>query len=188
MTLALEGLRILDLTRVLAGPYATMILADLGAEVIKLEMPGTGDDSRAFPPHVNGESAYFMSLNRNKRSIAINLKRRRGRDIFRRLAADADVVLEGFRPGVTQRLGIDYDHLREINPRPRPCASRPDTVSGIDSATPALPPLSPAVCSTAKASPNRSSTCCGNSRASTWCCTTVPRSVLCSTMPASAIS
>ena len=69
MTLALEGIRILDLTRVLAGPYATMILADLGAEVIKLEMPGHGDDARAFPPHVAGESAYFMSLNRNKRSM-----------------------------------------------------------------------------------------------------------------------
>lgn len=117
MALALEGLRILDLTRVLAGPYATMILADLGAEVIKLEMPGTGDDSRAFPPHINGESAYFMSLNRNKQSMTLNLKSKMGTEIFLKLAMKVDVIIENFRPGTMERLGLGYDLLKQINPR-----------------------------------------------------------------------
>ncbi|MCA9952757.1 MAG: CoA transferase [Anaerolineales bacterium] len=116
MTLALEGIRILDLTRVLAGPYATMILADLGAEVIKLEMPGHGDDARAFPPHVAGESAYFMSLNRNKRSMTLNLKQEAGKQLFRDLIKKVDVVVENFRPGTMKRLGLDYDSLKTINP------------------------------------------------------------------------
>ncbi len=83
MTLPLEGLIVLDLTRVLVGPYATMILADMGADVIKIEMPGTGDDARAYPPHVNGESAYFMSLNRNKRGMTLNLKSEAGKEVLR---------------------------------------------------------------------------------------------------------
>ena len=87
MTLPLEGLIVLDLTRVLVGPYATMILADLGADVIKIEMPGTGDDARAYPPHVNGESAYFMSLNRNKRGMTLNLKSETGKASFAGLGA-----------------------------------------------------------------------------------------------------
>jgi CoA:oxalate CoA-transferase len=116
MTLALEGLRVLDLTRVLAGPYTTMILADLGAEVIKLEIPGTGDDSRTFPPHVNGESAYFMSLNRNKRSLTLNLKSEKGKDIFLDMVRKIDVLVENFRPGTMERLGLGYDMLRQENP------------------------------------------------------------------------
>ncbi len=117
MTLALEGIRILDLTRVLAGPYATMILADLGAEVIKLELPGRGDDARAFPPYVAGESAYFMSLNRNKRSMTLNLKQEAGKQLFRDLIKKVDVVVENFRPGAMKRLGLGYETLKEINPR-----------------------------------------------------------------------
>ncbi len=115
--MALEGLRILDLSRVLAGPYATMILADLGADVIKIEMPGTGDDSRNFGPYLHGESAYFMSLNRNKRSVTLNLKSPRGKQIIRELAAQVDVVIENFRPGTLEKLGLGYETLREINPR-----------------------------------------------------------------------
>jgi CoA:oxalate CoA-transferase len=116
MTTALEGLRVLDLTRVLVGPYATMILADLGAEVIKIEMPGIGDDARHYPPHIKGESAYFMSLNRNKRSMTLNLKDGQGKAIFRELITEFDVLVENFRPGTMERLGLGYDSLRQINP------------------------------------------------------------------------
>jgi CoA:oxalate CoA-transferase len=117
MALALEGLRILDLTRVLVGPYATMVLADLGADVIKLEMPVTGDDSRAYPPHVNGESAYFMSLNRNKRSMTLNLKSAKGKEIFLDMIKKVDVIVENFRPGTMERLGLGYEDLIKENPR-----------------------------------------------------------------------
>ena len=114
---ALQGIRILDLTRVLAGPYCSMILADMGAEVIKIEVPGRGDDSRHFGPHVQGESAYFMSLNRNKKSITLNLKQEAARDIFLSLVETADVVLENYRPGTMEKLGLGYDVLRRTNPR-----------------------------------------------------------------------
>ena len=117
MALALEGLRVLDLTRVLAGPYAAMVLADLGADVVKIEIPVKGDDSRAYPPYVHGESAYFMSLNRNKRSLTLDLKNRAGRDVFLDLARRADVLLENYRPGTMARLGLDYEALRAENPR-----------------------------------------------------------------------
>ena len=117
MALALEGLRVLDLTRVLVGPYATMVLADLGADVIKLEMPVTGDDSRAYPPHVNGESAYFMSLNRNKRSMTLNLKSAKGKEIFLDMIKKFDVIVENFRPGTMERLGLGYEDLKKENPR-----------------------------------------------------------------------
>lgn len=117
MTLPLEGLIVLDLTRVLVGPYATMILADLGADVIKIEMPGTGDDARAYPPHVNGESAYFMSLNRNKRGMTLNLKSEAGKEVFRDMVRKADILVENFRPGTMEKLGLAYETLREINPR-----------------------------------------------------------------------
>ncbi|MBE2224827.1 MAG: CoA transferase, partial [Anaerolineae bacterium] len=116
MTLPLEGLIVLDLTRVLVGPYATMILADLGADVIKIEMPGTGDDARAYPPHVNGESAYFMSLNRNKRGMTLNLKSEAGKEVFRDMVRKADILVENFRPGTMEKLGLAYETLREINP------------------------------------------------------------------------
>lgn len=117
MTLPLAGLIVLDLTRVLVGPYATMILADLGADVIKIEMPGTGDDARAYPPHVNGESAYFMSLNRNKRGMTLNLKSEAGKEVFRDMVRKADILVENFRPGTMEKLGLAYETLREINPR-----------------------------------------------------------------------
>lgn len=112
----LAGLRVLDLTWFLAGPYATLILADLGAEVIKLEAEA-GDASRAIPPHFHrGESAYFMSVNRGKRSVVLDLKQEQGRAVLFDLARRSDVLLESFRPGVTQRLGIDYAALAACNP------------------------------------------------------------------------
>ncbi|MCD6152627.1 MAG: CoA transferase [Syntrophobacterales bacterium] len=114
---ALSGLRILDLSRLLPGPYCTMMLADLGAEVIKVEEPGKGDYLRDFPPKLKQESAFFLSVNRNKKSITLNLKSDRGREIFLGLVKKADVVLEGFRPGVMDKLGLGYDVLREINPQ-----------------------------------------------------------------------
>jgi len=108
----LDGLTILDFTRVLAGPYCTMQLADLGARVIKIEQPGRGDDTRAWgPPFVGGESAYFLSINRNKESVALDLKHSRARGILDSLVARADVVVENFRPGTMERLGLGYDTL-----------------------------------------------------------------------------
>jgi len=115
--MVLSDIKVLDLTRVLAGPYATMILADLGAEIIKVEQPGTGDDSRAYGPYKNGESAYFMSLNRNKQSMTLNLKTPEGKQILKDLVKKVDVLVENFRPGAMQRLGLGYDVLKEINPR-----------------------------------------------------------------------
>ncbi|MFN2278652.1 MAG: CaiB/BaiF CoA transferase family protein [Candidatus Promineifilaceae bacterium] len=115
MTSSLAGLRVLDLTRVLVGPYTTMILADLGAEVIKVEFPGIGDDARHYPPHVNGESAYFMSLNRNKRSMTLNLKSEAGKLVFLDLVQKVDVLVENFRPGTMERLGLGYETLKEHN-------------------------------------------------------------------------
>ncbi|WP_336492609.1 CaiB/BaiF CoA transferase family protein [Methylobacterium nigriterrae] len=113
---ALSGLRVIDLTRVLAGPFCTMMLADMGAEIIKLEQPTLGDDSRHFAPFLNGESAYYMNLNRNKKGITLNLKGK-GRDIFLDLVKTADVVVENYRPGTMDRLGLGYEILKEVNPR-----------------------------------------------------------------------
>ncbi len=113
----LEGLKILDLTRVLAGPYCTMLLGDLGAEIIKVEAPVKGDDSRQFGPYQNGESAYFMSLNRNKKSITLNLKKDEGKSILKALVNEVDVIIENFRPGTMEKLGLGYDVLKEINPK-----------------------------------------------------------------------
>src|SRR5690242_4672927 len=112
----LHGIRVLDLTRVLAGPFATMLLADLGADVIKVERPGDGDETRHLEPVREGESHYFVSVNRNKRGIVIDLKRPAGRDLALELARVSDVVIENFRPGVTARLGVDYGAVRAINP------------------------------------------------------------------------
>lgn len=117
MKSALDNIRVLDLTRVLAGPYATMLLADLGADIIKVEMPGTGDDSRHFGPFVNNESAYFMAINRNKRSMTLNLKNERGKEIFLSLVKKSDVLVENFRPGTMEKLGLGYDKLIGLNPR-----------------------------------------------------------------------
>lgn len=113
---ALTGVRILDLTRVLSGPYTSMMLADLGAEVIKLEMPKIGDDSRHFGPFQQEESAYFMSVNRNKKSITLNLKTEKGKEIFKSLASQVDIILENFRPGTMEKLGLDYRSICQINP------------------------------------------------------------------------
>jgi crotonobetainyl-CoA:carnitine CoA-transferase CaiB-like acyl-CoA transferase len=115
--LPLEGVRVLDLSRVLAGPYATMVLADLGADVIKVEHPERGDDTRHWgPPFAGGESAYFLSVNRNKRSIGVNLKTEEGLERVKKLAAGSDVVIENLRRGALEKLGLGYEALRETNP------------------------------------------------------------------------
>lgn len=117
MARPLDGVTVIDLTRVLAGPYATMVLADLGARVIKVEAPGTGDDARAFPPFVDGESAYFASVNRGKESIALDLKVPADRAVFEALLERADVLAENFRPGALARLGYGFDALHARFPR-----------------------------------------------------------------------
>jgi crotonobetainyl-CoA:carnitine CoA-transferase CaiB-like acyl-CoA transferase len=115
--LPLEGVRVLDLSRVLAGPYATMVLADLGADVIKVEHPDRGDDTRHWgPPFAGGESAYFLSVNRNKRSIGVDLKSVEGLEKITGLAADADVVIENLRRGALEKLGLGYEALKDLNP------------------------------------------------------------------------
>lgn len=114
---ALSGVKVLDLSRVLAGPFCTMMLADMGAEVIKLEMPGTGDDSRAFPPFINGESVYFKNLNRNKKGVTLNLKAPEGKRLFLELVKQADILVENYRPGTMEKLGLGWETLKEINPR-----------------------------------------------------------------------
>jgi formyl-CoA transferase/CoA:oxalate CoA-transferase len=114
----LDGITVLDLTRVLSGPYCTMLLADMGARVIKIEQPDKGDDTRAWgPPFVNGESVYFLSINRNKESVTLDFKTPEGRGLLDRLIAKADVVVENFRPGVLKKLGLDYETLAETHPR-----------------------------------------------------------------------
>lgn len=119
----LTGIRVLDLSRVVSGPFCSMLLGDLGAEIIKIEEPELGDDSRAFgPPFVGGESAYFLSVNRNKRSCAINLRDQDGVRIVRQLAAQCDVMLDNFRPGTMKRLGLDHHELRAMNPKLISCS------------------------------------------------------------------
>jgi formyl-CoA transferase len=112
----LNGIRILDLSQIMAGPYCTMVLGDLGAEVIKIEKIDGGDDSRQMGPFVNGESTCFFQINRNKKSVALNLKSEEGREIFYKIAKQADIIVENFRPGVTQKLQVDYETIRKINP------------------------------------------------------------------------
>jgi crotonobetainyl-CoA:carnitine CoA-transferase CaiB-like acyl-CoA transferase len=115
--LPLEGVRVLDLSRVLAGPYATMVLADLGADVVKVEHPERGDDTRHWgPPFAGGESAYFLSVNRNKRSMGVDLKDPEGLERVKRLAAEADVLIENMRRGALERFGLGYGALKELNP------------------------------------------------------------------------
>jgi CoA:oxalate CoA-transferase len=113
----LEGIRVLDLTRVLAGPYSTMVLADMGAEVIKVEIPGRGDDSRYFGPFIGEESAYFMSLNRNKESITLDLKAARGKELFHQLLDKVDILVENYRGGTMEKLGLGYEDLKKSHPR-----------------------------------------------------------------------
>ena len=115
--LPLDGIRILDLTRVLSGPYATLLLADLGAEIIKVEEPAAGDITREMGPHLNGESHYFLSMNNSKKSITLDLKSAADRDLCKALAARSDVVIENFRPGVMDRLGLSYEAFKQVNPR-----------------------------------------------------------------------
>src|SRR5262249_10328209 len=118
----LDGITVLDLTRLLPGAVATMMLGDFGADVIKIEEPGLGDPARQSRAGIKQPGAYFLATNRNKRSITINLKHERGRRIFLRLVENADVVVEGFRPGVMDRLGVGYGTLKQINPRLIYCA------------------------------------------------------------------
>ena len=115
---ALEGIRVLDLTRALAGPFCTLMLGDNGADVIKIEIPGTGDDTRHWgPPFIQEESAYFLSINRNKRSLTLNLRDPQAREVFLKLARDADIVVENFTPGVMERFGLGYEAVKEANPK-----------------------------------------------------------------------
>lgn len=114
----LSGVVVIDLSRILAGPYCTMLLGDLGAEVIKIEAPGRGDGSREWgPPWAGGESAYYLCVNRNKKSITLNLKSEKGREVLRKLIEKGDVLVENFLPGTMERWGFDYERVREINPR-----------------------------------------------------------------------
>jgi len=116
MSLPLSDITVLDLTHVLAGPYCSMLLSDLGATVIKVERPGIGDDTRAFPPFIDNESAYFATINHGKKSIALNLKLPEDRAIFDRLLKKADVLLENYRPGVMEKLGYGWDTLKSNHP------------------------------------------------------------------------
>ena len=116
------GLRILELGSVIAGPFASMIFGDLGADVVKIEGPNGGDDSRRVPPNLGTQSTLYQTMNRNKRSLVLNLKSAQGRDILMRLADKADVIIESFRPGVSDRLGIGYADLRKRNPKIIYCA------------------------------------------------------------------
>lgn len=114
----LDGIRVLDLTRVVAGPYCSMFLGDLGAEVVKVEQPGAGDDTRGWgPPFTGGESAYYLCINRNKQSITLDLKSIEGVELLRQMTEVADVVIENFRPGTMERLGLGEQELRQFNPR-----------------------------------------------------------------------
>lgn len=119
---ALDGIKVLDLSRLLPGPWCSMVLADLGADVVKIEDPGLGDHLRWFPPRLGDYSAMFANLNRNKRSLTLDLRKAQGKEVFRRLAESADVLLDGFRPGVMERLGLGYEQLKKSNPRLIYCA------------------------------------------------------------------
>ncbi len=115
---ALDGIRVLDLTRALAGPFCTLMLGDNGADVIKVEIPGSGDDTRKWgPPFIGEESAYYLSINRNKRSLTLNLQDAQAQEVFMKLAQDIDVVVENFTPGVMGRFGLDYDAVKAVNPK-----------------------------------------------------------------------
>lgn len=116
-TMPLQSLRVLDCTQIMAGPYCSLLLADMGANVIKIERPGRGDGARRFPPFVSGESAPFMLMNRNKRSVALDLHSPDGQDVFRDLASNADVLLENYRPGTLERIGLGYKTLSARNPK-----------------------------------------------------------------------
>ena len=116
MAKPLEGIRVLDLTRVLSGPYCTMLLADMGAEVIKIETPEHGDDSRAYPPFDKNISAYYANLNRNKKSVALNLRDEKAKDVLRELIKKSDVFVENFKPGTIAKMGFSYEEVKKLNP------------------------------------------------------------------------
>src|SRR5438128_10804194 len=118
----LAGIRVIDFTRVLAGPFCSMSLGDMGAEVIKVEEPGKGDDTRGWPPFAGGEATYFMSVNRNKKSLTLNMKAPEGQELLKRLAKKSDVLLENFRTGTMEKLGLGYATLSKLNPRLVYCA------------------------------------------------------------------
>ena len=121
---ALEGIKILDLSRTLAGPFCAMLLGDVGADVIKVEQPGTGDEARRFtPPTWDGESCYYLTANRNKKSITVDLKSEDGKEIIYKLVKEADVLVENFRTGALDRMGYGYEELKKINPRLIYCSS-----------------------------------------------------------------
>ncbi|NBJ17065.1 MAG: CoA transferase [Dehalobacter sp. 4CP] len=113
----LEGIRVLDLSRVLAGPYCTMLLADMGAEIVKIERPGEGDDARAFSPFIGEESAYFMSINRGKKSVVLDFKKEEDMKIFWELIKESDIIVENFRPGTMEKLGMGYEDIKLANPK-----------------------------------------------------------------------
>jgi CoA:oxalate CoA-transferase len=135
---ALSGIKVLDLTWVLSGPYASMILCDLGAEVIKVERPPFGDVARTSGPHINGESSYFFSINRGKESILLDFKRPEGRELFKRLVEKVDVVMENFTPGIMDALGLGYEALSAVNPRLIYAATSGFGQTGPDRTRPAL--------------------------------------------------
>ena len=133
----LSGVKVLDLTRIVSGPFATMLLGDLGAEIIKIEEPASGDESRTYgPPFINGESAYFLSVNRNKKSCAINLKMPEGIALIRELALNSDVLIENFRPGTLKKFGLSYEELKKHNPGLIYCAITGFGQTGPDSHRP----------------------------------------------------
>ena len=133
----LEGIKVLDLSRILAGPYCTMILSELGAEIIKVELPEKGDDSRHYGPFKNGQSVYFISINRGKKSMTLNLKSTEGIKILKEMVKKFDILIENFRPGTMEKLGIGYDILKKINPRLIYAASSGFGHTGPDSHKPA---------------------------------------------------
>jgi CoA:oxalate CoA-transferase len=113
----LENITVIDLTRILTGPYCTMILADFGARVIKIEIPGQGDESRLLGPHINNESGYFMSVNRGKQSVTLDLRTSEGQQLLKQMVKKADVLIENYRPGTMDKWGLSYDEMKNINPR-----------------------------------------------------------------------
>ena len=139
MAAPLQGIKVVDLSRALAGPYCTMMLGDLGADVIKIEMPGRGDDTRGWgPPFLNGEAVYYLSVNRNKKSVTLNLRSERGKKILFKLIKGADVLVENFSAGTMAKLGLPYDRVRDVNPRIVYCSISGFGQSGPDCQKPAF--------------------------------------------------
>ncbi len=145
MSKPLENVKVLDLTRVLVGPFCTMLLSDLGADVIKVEIPGRGDDSRGFGPFKKEKSLYFLSVNRGKKSISINLKTEKGKQLLKDLIKKMDVIVENYRPGTMEKLGLGYDILKEINPKLIYAAASGFGHTGPDSKKPAYDILAQAM-------------------------------------------